>query len=178
MEPRNQVQGMNFASLCSLAGRFDNPIPTRFLAPHRLFKNSSSGYWLASYSLTDSFVYCFCITEKTFLRRKSIRTKRNFHVESQILCRNTKLVWIYDLVAFHQTFQNLNVPSGVIKLKKNCFMKNISVQFFFKPLFLCDFEHDSYRIWSKMLFFLMIEGLNNCKKCQMPVCIATLPNFK
>jgi hypothetical protein len=27
-----------FASLCSLAGRYVNPIPTRFLAPHRLFK--------------------------------------------------------------------------------------------------------------------------------------------
>jgi hypothetical protein len=26
----------------SLAGRYDNPIPTRFLARHRLFKNSSS----------------------------------------------------------------------------------------------------------------------------------------
>ncbi len=24
---------MNSASLCSLAGRYDNPIPTRFLAP-------------------------------------------------------------------------------------------------------------------------------------------------
>ncbi len=31
------------AFLCSLAGRYDNPIPMRFLAPHRLFKNSSSG---------------------------------------------------------------------------------------------------------------------------------------
>ncbi len=33
MEPRNRIQGMNSASLCSLAGRYDNPIPTRFLAP-------------------------------------------------------------------------------------------------------------------------------------------------
>jgi len=31
--PRNLLQGMNSASLCSLAGRYDNPIPTRFLAP-------------------------------------------------------------------------------------------------------------------------------------------------
>jgi hypothetical protein len=30
---RNQLQGMNSASLCSLAGRYDNLIPTRFLAP-------------------------------------------------------------------------------------------------------------------------------------------------
>jgi hypothetical protein len=33
MEPRNRFQGMNSVSLCSLAGRYDNPIPTRFLAP-------------------------------------------------------------------------------------------------------------------------------------------------
>ncbi len=33
MEPRNRFQGMNFASLCSLAGRYDDPIPPRFLAP-------------------------------------------------------------------------------------------------------------------------------------------------
>ncbi len=30
---RNRFQGINSTSLCSLAGRFDNPIPTRFLAP-------------------------------------------------------------------------------------------------------------------------------------------------
>jgi hypothetical protein len=30
---RNRFQGMNSASLCSLAGRYDNPIPPRFLAP-------------------------------------------------------------------------------------------------------------------------------------------------
>jgi hypothetical protein len=33
MEPRNRFQEMNSASLCSQAGQFDNPIPTRFLAP-------------------------------------------------------------------------------------------------------------------------------------------------
>ncbi len=33
MEPRNRFQGTNSASLCSLAGRYDNPIPPRFLAP-------------------------------------------------------------------------------------------------------------------------------------------------
>ncbi len=33
-EPRNRLQGINSASLCSLAAdRYDNPIPTRFLAP-------------------------------------------------------------------------------------------------------------------------------------------------
>jgi hypothetical protein len=29
--PGIEFQGFDFASLCSLAGRYDNPIPTRFL---------------------------------------------------------------------------------------------------------------------------------------------------
>jgi hypothetical protein len=33
MEPRNRFQGIHSASLCSLAGRYNNSIPTRFLAP-------------------------------------------------------------------------------------------------------------------------------------------------
>ncbi len=33
MEPRNRFQGMNSAILSGLAGRYDNPIPTWFLAP-------------------------------------------------------------------------------------------------------------------------------------------------
>ncbi len=32
-EPRNWFQGMNSASLCNLAGRYNNPIPPRFVAP-------------------------------------------------------------------------------------------------------------------------------------------------
>ncbi len=31
MEPRNRFRGINSARLCSLAGRYDNPIHTRFL---------------------------------------------------------------------------------------------------------------------------------------------------
>ncbi len=33
MDPSNRFQEMKSASLCSLAGRYDNPIPPRFLAP-------------------------------------------------------------------------------------------------------------------------------------------------
>jgi hypothetical protein len=40
MEPRNRFQGMNSASLCSLAGH-DNPIPTRFL----LWLDASFQHW-------------------------------------------------------------------------------------------------------------------------------------
>jgi hypothetical protein len=31
-EPRNRIQRSNSTSLCCMAGRYDNPIPTRFLA--------------------------------------------------------------------------------------------------------------------------------------------------
>jgi hypothetical protein len=41
MEPRNRFQWMNSAILCSLAGRYDNPIPTRFLAPIDFLKISA-----------------------------------------------------------------------------------------------------------------------------------------
>ncbi len=41
-EPNKRFQGINSTSLCSLAGRCDNPIPTRFLYPLRLFINSST----------------------------------------------------------------------------------------------------------------------------------------
>jgi len=39
----NQFQGMNSASLCSLAGRYDNPIPPRYLAPIDTLKIQALG---------------------------------------------------------------------------------------------------------------------------------------
>ncbi len=33
MEPRNRLQGIDSVSLCSLAGQYENSIPTWFLAP-------------------------------------------------------------------------------------------------------------------------------------------------
>jgi hypothetical protein len=43
MEPGNRFQGMNSARLCSLAGRYDNLIPLRFLAPIDYLNSSSEG---------------------------------------------------------------------------------------------------------------------------------------
>ncbi len=40
-EPKNRFQGINYASLCSLAGRYENLIPTRFLAPIDCLKISA-----------------------------------------------------------------------------------------------------------------------------------------
>ena len=41
-ESKNRLLEINSASLCSLASRYDNPIHTRFLWAHRLFKISST----------------------------------------------------------------------------------------------------------------------------------------
>jgi hypothetical protein len=55
MELRNRFQGMNSATLCSLAGRYDNPIPTRFLAPLDCLKipAQASGTAVPLYMLTQ-----------------------------------------------------------------------------------------------------------------------------
>jgi hypothetical protein len=52
MEPTNRFHGIDSASLCSPAGRYDNPMPTRFLAPlvclkipALLFKHGWLQYW-------------------------------------------------------------------------------------------------------------------------------------
>ncbi len=45
MEPRNQCQGINSASLCILAGRYDNPIPTRCLAPIDFLKIPAQAFF-------------------------------------------------------------------------------------------------------------------------------------
>ncbi len=50
MGPRNWFQGMDSASLCSLAGRYENPIPPLCLAPIDFLKIPAQfqvGYWPA-----------------------------------------------------------------------------------------------------------------------------------
>jgi hypothetical protein len=42
-EPRNRFQGIDSASICSLTGRYNNPIPTWFLAPIDCSKISVQG---------------------------------------------------------------------------------------------------------------------------------------
>ncbi len=64
MGPRNWFQGINSTSLCSLAGRYDNPItiPPRFLAPIDFLKI------LALFWSRNSNVPCFHISNSPALR--------------------------------------------------------------------------------------------------------------
>ncbi len=49
MGPRNWFQGMNSASLCSLTGRYENPIPPRCLAPIDFLK-VPAGHYLPTFT--------------------------------------------------------------------------------------------------------------------------------
>ncbi len=71
MGPRNRFQGTNSASLCSLAGRYDNPLPPRFLAPIASLKTPAQVffssyfhfYWISVLGQIQNDVFCNgCIT--------------------------------------------------------------------------------------------------------------------
>jgi hypothetical protein len=53
-EPKNRCQWIDSASLCSLAGRYGNPTPTRFLAPVDLLRIPAQICWLAVFGLEHS----------------------------------------------------------------------------------------------------------------------------
>jgi hypothetical protein len=63
------------ANLCSLAGRYDNPIPTRCPGPHRCFKNSRARIWKRLWSpgidseesISPAYVACRAGTTNRFV---------------------------------------------------------------------------------------------------------------
>ncbi len=57
MEPRNRFQGVNSASLCGLAGRYDNPIPTRLQPPIECLKIPAHGVASTEWQLPLSGVH-------------------------------------------------------------------------------------------------------------------------
>jgi hypothetical protein len=65
MEPKNRFQGTHSGRLYSLAGRYNSPIPTRFLAPLDCLKIPAQATWLAGRyenstpELTLSPIYSF-----------------------------------------------------------------------------------------------------------------------
>ncbi len=54
MEARNRCQGINSASLCSLAGRYDNPIPSRCLAPIEFLQIPAQATYAGGIDLLES----------------------------------------------------------------------------------------------------------------------------
>ncbi len=78
MEPRTRFQGKNSASLYSLAGRYDNPIPTRFLAPI-IFLQIPALYY------TDSFILSWGgIPEQRCLKSKKTFSQVCFSMNKKV----------------------------------------------------------------------------------------------
>jgi hypothetical protein len=67
MEPKNRCQGINSASLCSLAGRYDNPIPSRCLAPIEFLKIPAlhSVYSVVETIVCTLYSAMYCTRRKT-----------------------------------------------------------------------------------------------------------------
>ncbi len=70
MEPRNRFQEMNSASLCSLAGRYDNPISTRSLYPIDWLKMPALKYHTGSHLGVVNLPRFFLHTMRLGQRRK------------------------------------------------------------------------------------------------------------
>ncbi len=53
-EPKNRFQGTKSARLCTLACRYDNPIPIRFLLPTDCLKIPAQVTWIYGHVLTET----------------------------------------------------------------------------------------------------------------------------
>ncbi len=92
MGPRNWCQGMNSASLCSLAGRYENPIPPQCLAPIDFLKIPAqihlSRALIHNSKLHDNdlwLLWCSCvgIIGQIFLHQMRVKHKRHKTHECQ-----------------------------------------------------------------------------------------------
>ncbi len=88
MEPRNRFQGMNSASLFSLAGRYDNPIPTRCLAPIDFLKipvneEPVPGIWCLK---LKTFSFCFLFKKLQYIYPEaSLKDRRSIQPPKALL---------------------------------------------------------------------------------------------
>jgi hypothetical protein len=62
-EPMNRFQGFDSASLCSLAGRYDNPVPSRFLAPIDCLKIPALTNKIFNYHNLPTAIYRYVSTK-------------------------------------------------------------------------------------------------------------------
>ncbi len=86
--------GIKSASICSLAGRYDNPIPTRFLVPHgRFYKGLSLPTYseLSSYCLFKNYPLCmyivFLFTGRNPLLLTTTTTLPTSPAASRLFCK-------------------------------------------------------------------------------------------
>ncbi len=89
MEPRNWFQGMNSASLCSLAGRYDYTIPTRFLAPIDCLKIPAQRSWSVDISYKDDVTVIPFLRElSTMYDRLPLPSTRKWAINMKVMHSN------------------------------------------------------------------------------------------
>ncbi len=100
MEPRNRFQGITSASLCSPAGQYDNPLPTRFLAPidclkipaqdsGQIFKDDMNGF----FPPTRILFYVTICEQPTFLTYPDEGERKMGDRPVKFLFHPFQLVW-------------------------------------------------------------------------------------
>jgi hypothetical protein len=114
MEPRNRFQGMNSASLCSLAGRYDNPIPPRLLAPIDCLKIPAPVQlrldWQAlNFSLLIQKPLLLFVCIKSPLHRHGMQIACNVH---EVLKYK---IWILD------TQRSWREPDSPLRMGQDCY---------------------------------------------------------
>ncbi len=90
MGPRNWFQGMNSASLCSLAGRYKNPIPPQCLVPIDFLKIPAQVYAaLSSVSFRGipftQNIYCSFPADSPRSRKEAPRWRVLYRITRQLL---------------------------------------------------------------------------------------------
>ncbi len=95
MEPRNRFLGTDSAILCSLAGRYDNPIPIRFLAPIDCSRIPAQH----SCHITFSVHLCFESTVTT-LHQQNATAYRGHRQNKRIVFRRNPLKIFLQLIFF------------------------------------------------------------------------------
>ncbi len=90
MGPRNWFQRMNSASLWSLAGRYDKPIPPRFLAPIDFLKIPALPPWKNKYGVQCT-VYTSCILFDCYPRLNCLRSVPNSPLLDTLLYKKSDL---------------------------------------------------------------------------------------
>ncbi len=114
MEPRNRFQGMNSASLWSLAGRYDNPIPPRFLALIDSLKIPAqyANFVLTKYVQRNSRNFlAWC---KIFFRNKSVVLSRKLLSTVTVGAFVLFMMWWKSPMASHsKTLCYREQPNGI-----------------------------------------------------------------
>ncbi len=108
MEPRNWFQGLNSASLCSLVSRYDNPIPTRFLAPIDCLKIPALVKWSQWQPAPPAFCLFLCNMSLIYCRRAFSVCSNRLYISFATPLLTKYVIWqIRDILCEKKFFRKI-----------------------------------------------------------------------